>query len=112
QFAALLPLLIGHPRISLGRSTQITVSGQALRVTLQARLEANGEITLQLKEASSAPLRVAANSGWCFQNNAFQPLGFSTEFVRVFSGPVRISRQQVPAFLNQDWPKLANSGMV
>src|SRR5205085_7210878 len=112
QFAALLPLLVGHPRISLGRSIEITISNEPLRIPIQARLETNGEITIQLKQRTSAPLCVDSVSGWCFQSNSFRRLALSTAFAGIFSGPIRISRQQVPAFLNHDWPQLAASGLV
>jgi superfamily II DNA or RNA helicase len=112
EFAALLPLLVNHPRLTLGRSTAVAVKSEPLRIPLRACLETSGEIKLQLEQTSRPPVRVAAEGSWYFRDNTFQPLGFSPSFGDVFAGPVRISRQQVPQFLNHDWPRLAATGLV
>ena len=113
QFAELLPSLADHPRMSLGRSTPVTVSSKPYPSPLHAELQPNGEITLTVnKERTQPPTRVDAGSKWVFSNNTFQPLAFSVVFAEVFSRPIRISRGQVPSFLNQDWPALAATGVV
>jgi superfamily II DNA or RNA helicase len=112
QFGDLLPLLVDYPSISLGRSTPVAVTSDPLQIPLRARLEPGGEVTIQLERETRRPVRVAAGSSWYFRDNTFQPLGFDPSFGDVFAGAIRISRQQVPQFLNHDWPRLAATGLV
>ena len=58
DFATLLPALAGHPNLSLGKTTDVTVSRTPLALPLRATLEVNGEILLSLR---SAPAPGAAN---------------------------------------------------
>jgi hypothetical protein len=44
DFAALLPTLAGHPNITLGKSSEVSVSNTPFALPLRARLENNGEI--------------------------------------------------------------------
>src|SRR6185436_17609192 len=43
-FLLLLPALAEHPRVTLGKTTPVTVSSEPARLPLRATLEANGEI--------------------------------------------------------------------
>ncbi len=58
DFAALLPALVGHPNLSLGKTTEVTVSKTPFKLPLRAELEKTGEILLSL---GSAPAPGAAN---------------------------------------------------
>ena len=49
DFADLIPLLVGHEHITLGKSSAVTVTKTPLLVPLSATLEADGEIVLALK---------------------------------------------------------------
>ncbi len=112
QFAELLPLLVDHPGMTLGRSTEVEVADSPYPSPLRAELQPNGEITLALKERSQPPTRVDAGSNWVFANNKFQPLAFPVTFAEVLSRPIRLSRAQVPLFLNQGWSALMASEVV
>ena len=48
QFADLLPKLVNHPGITIGRSQRLQISDAALPLDLRASLEPNGEIVLKL----------------------------------------------------------------
>jgi SNF2 family DNA or RNA helicase len=77
---------------------------------LRAILESNGEITL----ATNGSLRglVLIEGSWLFANNTLQPLGLARGLLPVLQSPLRISRAQVPAFLNNDWPRLNSAAAV
>ena len=107
DFAGLIPLLMGHENITLGKSTAVTVTQTPLMVPLCATLEANGEIVLALKNKSTAP---AMAGDWVWHNNTLQPLGLSPALKDLWHAPVRVTRAQVPQFLSRDWPLLSAAG--
>jgi superfamily II DNA or RNA helicase len=108
DFAALLPGLVDHPHLTLGKSTVVTVTQTPLGLPLRATLEANGEIVLALRDK---PANLVLIGDWAWRNNTLQPLAISAETKDVLRAPVRIARQQVPRFLSQQWPQLsAGSG--
>ena len=105
DFAELLPVLAGHPRVTLGKSAVVTVTKSPWPLALKATLEASGEITLALKQPASAPVLIEGR--WVFQQQTFQPIALPEPCREVLRGPVRLPRAQVPMFLNRDWPQLA-----
>ncbi|MEI7807633.1 MAG: SNF2-related protein [Verrucomicrobiota bacterium] len=107
DFAGLIPLLMGHENITLGKSTAVTVTQTPLMVPLCATLEANGEIVLALKNKSLAP---AMAGDWVWHNNTLQPLGLPPALKDLWHAPVRVTRAQVPRFLSRDWPLLSAAG--
>ncbi len=110
DFAALLPLLADHPRVTLGRSEAVTVSAAPWPLPLRATLEPNGEIVLALKAEGRPPLVI--EPGWVWQNRTFQPLSLPESCQAALRGPVRFKRCQVPPFLSADWPRLQAAGGV
>jgi superfamily II DNA or RNA helicase len=106
QFAELLPKLVGHPRITLGRAQTLEVSGEPLRLAVVAKLETNGEIVLRLTDAVPAGV-IRGATAWVLQGSTVRPLGLPTGLEALWNGPMRIERARVPWFLNLDWPKLA-----
>jgi superfamily II DNA or RNA helicase len=110
KFAALLPLLVEHPRVTFGKSVSVTVAKEPWAPGLKAVLGPSGEIELTLKEKVPAPLIIEGE--WVFRNQRFQPLGLSKASLRVFGGPLRFSRAEVPPFLIQDWPRLQATATV
>lgn len=109
NLAPLLPTLVGHERITLGKSSEVTITRTPLALPLRATLEPNGEIVLALK-SKAAPLVQIGD--WVWQNGTLQPLGLPATAKEVFSGPARVPRSQVPMFLSQHWPQLQASGGV
>src|SRR6185437_4201134 len=108
DFASLLPALTGHPNITLGKSSEVTVSDKAFALSLRAILETNGEITVALKEKPGALVMVG---DWVWQNAVMQPLALPPSLKELFRGPARVTRMEVPAFLSQ-WPQLQSSSAV
>jgi len=109
DFAALLPALAGHPRITLGRAQEVTIAKTPARLPLRATLEANGEIILTLSGKLPSHTRIG---DWVWQNHTLQPLGLPSALAEVFQKPVRVPRAQVPQFLGQHWPQLQAAGGV
>ena len=107
DFASLLPVLAEHPNITLGKSTEVTVTKAPLKLPLRATLEANGEIVLALKDKTTAFVMVG---DWVWHQQTFQPLGLPSAAKDVFRAPVRVPRLQVPQFLSRDWPQLQAAG--
>jgi superfamily II DNA or RNA helicase len=108
DFAILLPALADHPNITLGKSTKVTVTKTSFALPLRATLEPNGEISITLKEKTSALIMIG---DWVWRNSTLQPLALPPPLKEIFRGPIRIERSQVPALLSQ-WPQLQASGSV
>src|SRR6185437_5335292 len=70
DFASLLPTLTGHPNITLGKSSEVTVTNKPFALPLRATLEKNGEITVALKEKTTA---LAMVGNWVWRNSTLQP---------------------------------------
>jgi superfamily II DNA or RNA helicase len=109
DFATLLPGLVGHPNLTLGKTTAVTVSKTPQALPLRATLEANGEIVVAVRGQTVAPVMVG---DWVWQNNALQPLALPSLLKDIFRAPVRVARSQVPVFLSQHWPQLMAAGEV
>ncbi len=108
DFASLLPVLAGHPNITLGKANEVTVSNKPFALPLRATLETNGEITVALKEKPSALVMVG---DWVWRNSTLQPLAMPPSLKDLARGPARVTRAEVPAFLSQ-WPQLEASSAV
>ena len=105
QFSALLPKLTGHPGVTLGRTENVEIAEEPLRLSMHASLDPAGEIILRL--AGPAPAGIIRGvASWGFQNKKFQPLGLPMGLHELLDHPLRIPRQRVPQFLNLDWPQL------
>lgn len=109
DFTALLPTLVDHANMTVGKANEVIVTTTPLKLLLRATLEANGEIVLSLKDKSTAFVTVG---DWAFQNQTFQPLGLPPVAKDIFRSPVRVPRSQVPQFLSQHWPQLQASGGI
>ena len=107
QFASLLPNLAGHPNLTLGKARDITVSPAPWAPALRATLEADGEITLALKDK---PASVVPIGNWVWQNFTLQPMALSAAVQEVMQKPVRLARAHVPQFLGQQWPPMQAAG--
>ena len=111
EFVEFLPALAGHPRVTLGKTTPLSVTREPWTPPLRAMLEANGEIILSAS-GSGVVQQPALFDGWVFQKNTLQPLGLAKSLVEALRAPVRIKRAQVPAFLNNDFPRLSAGGAL
>ncbi|MCD6052553.1 MAG: helicase, partial [Verrucomicrobia bacterium] len=107
QVAGLLPKLVGHPRISVGKQAAVEVSKQIWRATIKATLEPKGEIVLSAGTMpGDAALLTSGTQSWVFQKNKFQPVVLPPALLAATQGSVRLKRSEVPIFLTRDWPQL------
>ncbi len=111
QLTDILPRLAGHPRVTLGKAQPVEIVLQPPGLLVKAHLEASGEIVLSLVGQLPGSVMAGANP-WLFTGQKLQPLGLAASLADLVNGPVRITRARVPAFLNLDWPKLAELGGV
>ena len=107
DFAALIPLLVEHEHLTLGKSTAVKVAGTPLPLPLRATLEPDGEIVLSLKDQPSA---LVLAGDWVWREQTLQPLGLPAELKGILQAPVRVPRTQVPQFLSRHWPQLSAAG--
>ena len=117
QLGTLLPELVEHPRVRLGRNQVLQITREALSLPLEARLESNGEITLALSTITPAPrwLRSEAQTLWAWVAGAtprIAPVALPAAFADLVDRPRRFPRSQVPDFLLQLWPALQAMGEV
>ena len=106
DFASLLAVLVGHPRVTLGKSTSLAIEATPWRVPIQATLETSGEIRLQLQISRDSLTLISGNRPWVFVDNVFRPLNLPAATQSVLAGPLRLDRTLVPVFLCRDWPVL------
>ena len=109
-FADMLPALEGHPRITLGRNAPVRVEKQPFSPPIRATLQSNGEIVLE-SAAKSAPL-VLIDNRWVWHQNTLRPMALTGTLLHALQQPQKITRQNVPQFLSQEWPGLEASGNV
>ncbi|HWH70454.1 MAG TPA: hypothetical protein VNT26_13790, partial [Candidatus Sulfotelmatobacter sp.] len=98
QFTELLPKLVAHPRVTLGKAQALEILDAALRLSLQATLEPNGEIVLRLSGTLPKGL-IQGATAWVFSGQRLQPLGLPVGLEELFRGPMRLPRSRVPLFL-------------
>ncbi|MEW6159858.1 MAG: SNF2-related protein [Verrucomicrobiota bacterium] len=101
----LLETLVDHPRITLGKSQEISVIKAPWRVPVQARLEKSGEIWLALGGHGLAQQQISGTN-WIFAANSIQQLSLPKGYNELLRGPLKLPRSRVPQFLSQDWPVL------
>jgi superfamily II DNA or RNA helicase len=107
DFAALLPALVGHEAVTLGKSTPIAVSDAPWRVPLRATLEPSGEILLAAREKLASLVRAG---DWVWHQGGFQRFAAGGVAAAALAAPVRLPRAQVPPFLSREWPALLAAG--
>ncbi len=112
EFAELLPALAEHTRVTLGKTTSLHVTREPWSPPLRARLESNGEIVLERAGVGGSPFISLPDTEWVWRNPTLQPIALAKNLLGVLREKITITRQQVPAFLNNDFPRLAASGSL
>ncbi|HTI71471.1 MAG TPA: SNF2-related protein [Candidatus Limnocylindria bacterium] len=114
DFVSLLPVLNGHPNLTLAKKQRLQVSLKPVSVPLRATLESNGEILLSAKGTATAPTGTLAyeSSIWTLIGTEIRPVQVPPSAPGILQGPVRIPRIRVPEFLSRDWAPLLSSGQV
>jgi len=107
EITRILNALIGHSRVTLGKTEQLGVVGEPLRLKLSVTLAKSGEIAVMIQERlEGAAIISGSSSTWLFDDGGFQPIFLPSAAKGLLQGPVRIVRNDVPFFLSQDWPQL------
>ncbi len=106
QFSALLETLRGHSRLTLGRSTPLSVPQDSLRLHVTANLESDGEVTVSAVLPANVKL---LSEGSTFARNlkGFVHFGLPVGWTSLLKSPKRLTRREIPIFLNRDFPLLA-----
>ncbi len=110
QLAELLPLLLHHEELTLGKGAGVVVTAEPWRLPLQAELLPDGQIRLRVRGGSQVP-PMAGAWAWQAADHSFRPLSLPPALASVLQGPVLIPRTQVPAFLSRDFAPLAAAGL-
>jgi superfamily II DNA or RNA helicase len=106
HLAEMLPALVDHPNLSLGKKTAVKVSHQPLMPPIRAVLQTNGEIVVSLKDPQFAAGTI---ENWAWHNHELRPLGLPGTLANLLRGPLRVARAQVPQFLSRDWPAVSSA---
>ncbi len=104
QFAAVLNALQGHPRVSSGKSREVSISADPVRVCVSAELKPDGEILLRMENGPRIVL--GTERLWCLQQGTFYPLALPAGCAGLVQQDLRIPRSQVPFFVSQVLPAL------
>ncbi len=110
QFAALLPSLIDHPRITIARRTPVRVLAEPARPGLAAHLRPDGAIDLSLPAAARS--FIPGDRPWLFSEAAFQPFDAPLPAARPPDSGWQIPRSEVPRWLEHEWPRWLAGGRV
>ncbi|MCL4177052.1 MAG: DEAD/DEAH box helicase [Verrucomicrobia bacterium] len=111
HLAGLLPRLIGHPRVSLGKGPPLQILREPWRPKAHAALQSNGEIIVATCGISAAGL-IPGSPTWGFDGRSLRPLALPAGLEAALNSPLRITRSHVPRFLNVDWRQLVDQGQA
>jgi superfamily II DNA or RNA helicase len=106
DFAALLEALVDHPRVTFAKAQAVRIQSEPWRIPLRAQLLASGEIELRVPPLPKPPTLVPGSRLWVLVGNEFRPLLLPESCRAVLSGPLRVPRTGVPAFLQATLPSL------
>ncbi len=108
EFAKLLPLLVSHPHMTLGKASAVNVTTSPYPVPVKAELLPDGQIRLSRQGGSTDLLRAG---DWVWNKGSFQPLNLNPALAQVLKEPVVIPRSQVPVFLSRQFPGMLQAGL-
>ncbi len=105
KFFDLLTLLEGHPRVTFGKTTPVTVGGDALRPGLKVELVGDGSVRCV---AQTTGLLLVGASAWSVDGAVFSRIakGVPPQYLAILSAPVTIPAGAVDDFLERELPLL------
>jgi len=110
QWASCLPLLAGHPRVTIGKRQTVVVDTRPLRLRVRLELTPEGELHVSVSPLpAGAQVLAGADGLWAFLNARFQPICLPAVLGPALSGSMRLKRPQIPVFLARDLPQLEAS---
>ena len=106
EFTEFLRVVIGHPRLTFGKSTAVCVKDDGFRPPLAVRREAGG---LVLTASVSGRNLIGAQSAWCFEDATFFAVaaGLPAPYLRLLDGAMTIPADAADTFLAREMPTLA-----
>ena len=105
RFADLLPHLMGHPRVTLGRATSAVIHGETRRLVLRAEYAGEGDLRLQLDVPPNVRVVKSPAETWLFVEPAsFEAVarGLPVAYSVLFSQEITIPASGVARFLEQE----------
>ncbi len=108
EFLRLLRSLIGHPRVTFGRSEHVAISSEIARPRVSLAYDANGSVTLRLRAKGDEQLLAAAEEMWSRSGNRFQPIAerVPAELLPLASDPLTFRGERAQRFLAFESPRL------
>ena len=112
QFLEVLGLLVQHPRLTLGRTTSVSVRDDEIKPRLKVEELADRRLKLSTEVGLANPSRallVGISSVWQWAENQFRPVapGLSSAYFQVLLEPVILAADQSEGFILRELPSLA-----
>jgi superfamily II DNA or RNA helicase len=101
----LLPLLAGHPRVTLGRAVAVEIRSEALRPPLQIDPAPDHSIRLRVELPPNGTLLLAgAGQPWHLSGPVFRPIapGLAAAYHPLLAQEIVLSPEQASAFFQQE----------
>jgi superfamily II DNA or RNA helicase len=108
HFLAVLGLLTGFPRVTLGRDQPVNVSKQPLIPELVATTGADGVLGLATR-IGPGQLLVGNETAWHFHENEFHQVapGLPAPYLSLLKAPIRMQAEEATTFLQKELPALS-----
>ena len=106
EFTEFLRSAVGHPRVTLGKATTVSIENGLDRPVLAVRREAAGLI---LTASVNGKLLIGAQSAWKFEGAKFLSVaaGLPAPYLRLLEGSMTIPSDAADSFLTKELPALA-----
>lgn len=111
-FLRLIQALVGHPRVTFGRSTGIAIRELALRPPLRVKMEVDGAAVLRVDLPPESIVLVAGSAQpWLLLGTEFRPVapGLPPPYHMLLAQEVRLGADQAAGFLQRELPGLSAS---
>jgi len=106
----LLDAIIGHPRVTLGKSLGIHVSEKPVRPVLEVKTDGQARVLLHVQWPSDASLLCASTKAWQLKGTVLSPVasGLPAAYLSLFQRDVMVSTEKSGQFLAMELPVLRN----
>ncbi len=107
DFTEALRAMLGHPRVTFGKSTPVIVKVASEQPTLTVRRDNDGIVLAA--QLPSGRLLLGALSAWMLEGSTFSALvpGLPAPYLRLLEGALTIPSDAADAFLQREMPVLA-----
>ena len=111
RFADLLPHLVGHPRVTLGRATGATITSGTQRLHLNGEYTEGRDLRLRLEVPAGVRILQSTSTNWLFSEPArFESVaaGLPAAYSSIFSREITIPAAGIARFLEHESAVLRN----